>query len=83
MVCGWRNKPKSFANYHKYNEDDFWSGKLCGTNYELSKPTVREAMDFAFERFPRELYAVTGHLPFGAHAWKKYEYEEFWKDRIV
>lgn len=83
MACGWRNKPKSFAAHHKYNEDDFWSGKLCGTNYELSKPSIREAMDFAFERFPQELYGITGHLPFGAHAWKKYEYEEFWKGKII
>lgn len=82
MVCGWRNKPKSYANNWNNNEDDFWSGALCGTNYELTKPSVREAMDFAFERFPRELYGMTKHLPFGVHAWKKYEYEEFWKDKI-
>jgi hypothetical protein len=25
---------------------------------------------------------VTQHLPFGCHAWKKYEYESFWKQYI-
>lgn len=83
MSLGWRNKPKSYANNWNYNEDDFWSGALCGTNYGLTKPSIYEAMDFAFERFPQELYGVLGHLPFGVHAWRKYEYEEFWKDRIV
>lgn len=79
MVFGWRNTPKSFADNWEYNEDDFWSGVLCGTNYEMKKPSVREAMDFAFERFPKEVYDITGCLPFGAHAWRKYEYEEFWR----
>lgn len=82
MALGWRNKPTSVAKRWKYNEDDFWSGMLNGTRYELSKPEVREAMLFAFERFPSEVYAITGTLPFGCHAWAKYQYESFWKTYI-
>lgn len=82
MALGWRNKPSSVAKQWKYNEDDFWSGMLNGTRYELSKPEVEEALLFAFERFPSEAYAITGTLPFGCHAWAKYQYESFWKTYI-
>lgn len=81
-VCGWHNRPKSFANHYIYNEDQFWCCKLNDTNYRLNIPHALEAVDFAFERFPKELFGIIGHLPFGTHAWKKYEYEEFWKERI-
>lgn len=42
----------------------------------------KEALEFAFERFPSEMYKITGKLPFGCHAWEKYEYESFWKKFI-
>ena len=78
MLLGWRNKPISVANHWKYNEDDFWSGYLDNSNYTLIKPEPVEALDFAFERFPSEMYKFKGKLPFGCHAWKKYEYDIFW-----
>lgn len=78
MALGWRNTPKAVARRWKYNEDDFWSGLLDGSNYELRKPKVDEALGFAFERFPSECFEITGKLPFGCHAWRKYQYEEFW-----
>lgn len=83
MVLGWRNKPRMVAKQWQYNEDDFWSGMLEGSNYELTKPSVEEAMLFAFERFPSEVFALTGALPFGCHAWKKYQFESFWKNYII
>ena len=82
MTLGWRNTPRSVARHWKYNEDDFWSGFLSITNYALKKPSVREAMHFAFERFPSEVFGITRELPFGCHAWRKYQYETFWKDYI-
>lgn len=82
MLLGWRNTPRIVANRWKYNEDDFWSGLLDNSNYALSKPTPHEALSFAFERFPSELCQITHHLPFGCHAWKKYQYDEFWKNHI-
>lgn len=79
MILGWRNKPDSVASRWKYNEDDFWSGLLVGTRYSLRIPAVTEAIRFAFERFPSELYRMNHSLlPFGCHAWKKYQYETFW-----
>ena len=83
VLLGWRNKPVSFAAHWKYNEDDFWSGVLDNSNYAMSKPNPSEALRFSFERFPKELFALNGDsLPFGCHAWKKYQYEEFWKEYI-
>ena len=82
MMLGWHNTPKSVAALWQYNEDDFWSGLLDNSNYALSKPSPLEALSFAFERFPSELYHLTKQLPFGCHAWKKYQYEKFWKKYI-
>lgn len=82
MMLGWRNTPKSVVAHWQYNEDDFWSGVLDDSNYALSKPSPLEALSFAFERFPNELYNLTKQLPFGCHAWKKYQYEEFWEKYI-
>lgn len=82
MMLGWRNTPKSVAAHWQYNEDDFWSGVLDDSNYALSKPSPLEALTFAFERFPSELFEITQKLPFGCHAWKKYQYEKFWKKYI-
>ena len=83
MLLGWRNKPNIVAKRWKYNEDDFWSGLLDKSRYALSKPDPVEAIRFAFERFPSELYELNHHqLPFGCHAWKKYQYDSFWSEFI-
>lgn len=82
MITGWRNKPKSVAKRWQYNEDDFWSSLLSSSNYALKKPSVDEAMTFAFEKFPSECFKEMGRLPFGCHAWRKYQYDEFWKNYI-
>lgn len=82
MMLGWHNTPRSVAAHWQYNEDDFWSGVLDDSNYALSKPSPLETLSFAFERFPSELFHLTQQLPFGCHAWKKYQYEEFWEKYI-
>lgn len=83
MLCGWRNKPNNVAQHWRHNEDDFWSGYLDNSNYSLSKPEPIEALNFAFERFPSEMYNLNRNkLPFGCHAWEKYEFESFWKQYI-
>lgn len=79
MAFGWHNTPRSFANKFNYNEDKFWSSTLNNSSYELMKPSAEDAIKFAWERFPGELYKHIGRLPFGCHAWEKYEYDSFWK----
>ena len=83
MVLGWRNKPKVVAHRWKYNEDDFWSCVLNGTRYQLKMPEIPDAIRFSFERFPSELFELNNHqLPFGCHAWRKYQYDAFWSKFI-
>ena len=82
MILGFHNSLSYFAQHWKYNEDDFWSGFLDNTNYSLKKPDPIEALEFAFERFPKECYKITNKLPFGCHAWEKYEFLDFWSKYI-
>ena len=83
MVLGWRNKAKIVSKRWYYNEDDFWSGLLDKSNFAMKKPPLEEAMFFSFERFPSVLFKLTGNkLPFGCHAWRKYEYDDFWSKYI-
>lgn len=82
MLMGWRNKPLSVAKNWKYNEDDFWTGLLDNSNYALKKPSPNKALEFSFERFPKECFQLIGKLPFGCHGWEKYQYKEFWINYI-
>lgn len=83
MLLSGKNTPQIVALKWKYNEDDFWSGTLDESPYIMSKPDPYEAMDFAFERFPAELYKIKGEkLPFGCHAWKRHQYQSFWRHFI-
>ncbi len=76
-------KPADLLASWRGNEDDFWGSLLGLSEYALRRPTPEEAMYFAFDRFPQELYHRTGQLPMGCHAWRKYEYESFWKEIIA
>ena len=79
MMFGWRNKPLSISAGWRYNEDGFWSGLLDNSRFALKKPNPEEALSFSFERFPSFLFRLNDNkLPFGCHAWRKYQYEEFW-----
>lgn len=49
-------------------------------DFRLAPPEV--ALQFSFETQPKRLYEMNNNkLPFGCHAWKKYE-PEFWKEFI-
>lgn len=75
-------KPADVLASWQGNEDDMWGSLLGLSEYALRRPTPEEAMYFAFDRFPKELYERIGQLPMGCHAWQKYEYESFWKEII-
>ncbi len=58
-----------------------WSTKSWGHKGNI--PTEDEAMHFSFEVNPSFLYNKIGEkLPFGCHAFEKWEYETFWKQFI-
>ena len=62
----------------KIHEDYFWSLLVPRFDRAFRIPSLREALGFAFEYQPSKCYALNeGRLPFGVHAWEKYE-PEFW-----
>jgi hypothetical protein len=67
----------------KLIEDRFWSWK--GNLYypEFKIAPVSEALKFAFEIAPRKCLTLNhGQLPFGAHAWFRYD-REFWEPYLL
>jgi hypothetical protein len=64
-------------------EDIFYCLKLADTRYRLKTPAISEAIDFAFEQSPEYLFQLNKNkLPFGCHAWGKYQFNSFWKNII-
>lgn len=65
-------------------EDVFFCYDLRGTRLELKTPDCKEAALFSIETSPQYVFNEVngGKLPFGCHAWRRYQYEEFWKDYI-
>lgn len=64
------------------NEDKIFTISAAQTKLKPKIPDSYTAMYFAFEQSPTYLFSITQKLPFGCHAWKKYEYESFWKQYI-
>ena len=68
--------------WSEYNEDAFWA-----TRHTFCYPTTREALDFAFDLYPKECLKQTSHaLPFGCHGWTKAEVNVVWRpiiERII
>lgn len=58
-----------------------WSTQSWGIHGNI--PTPEEAMSFSFEVHPKMLYEKSGrHLPFGCHAFEKWDYDTFWSQYI-
>lgn len=73
-------------NYYKKDptlfEDVFLTIFLNNTKLQANTPSALTAANFAFEKEPTYLYSITKQLPFGCHAWQKYEYDCFWFNHI-
>jgi hypothetical protein len=88
QVCGFildlfiRNNTYWLFNSFRGFEDQFW-GLIPPKNFSWFKlPDVEVAMNFSIEMQPRRVYDMNHHnLPFGCHAWWKYDLE-FWKPHI-
>lgn len=63
---------------HFNTDDGFYAANY---NDILNIPDANEAALFSLETFPSQLYSNTQTLPFGCHAFKKYDYE-FWRKYI-
>ncbi len=70
-----------FNNYDS-NEDGYW-GLLTGRKFKWFKVAPPEdAIKFSFEVQPKRFFSENRQkLPFGCHAWIKYDYD-FWKTHI-
>lgn len=79
---GWQNTISYYKKDPTLYEDIFLSIFLSNTKLRAQMPEPGTAAYFAFEKQPSHLYSVTRQLPFGCHAWRKYEYESFWHQYI-
>lgn len=60
-------------------EDAYFCCDLAETYHALKRPKPQVAARFAFECSPKYLFSLTGgKLPFGCHAWRKMQFEDFW-----
>ncbi len=66
------------------NEDmmfSFAQRRVYGLRFLLKLPTWREALAFSIEKNPQTCYNILGKLPFGCHAWERYD-PKFWEALI-
>lgn len=67
-----------------FNEDIIISFLLKESQYVPKIPSTQIGMKFAFEKYPSLLYQINQQqLPFGCHAFCKYEFETFWSKFIT
>ena len=74
----------SWYSRHPYDfEDVFWS-KFASTLWpEFKLAPIKAALNFSFELAPRYCFEQNGYqLPFGCHAWNKYD-REFWEPYLL
>lgn len=71
----WLDAP---TDNYPFNEDGFWSYEAPKYDPSYKVAPFKEALKFSFERFPRKCFALNNRqLPFGCHAWTKYD-RNFW-----
>ncbi len=75
---GYQNTLSYYKKDETLFEDIFLSIFLADTKLRAVMPDAETACYFAFEQAPSYLYAKTKRLPFGCHAWQKYEFDSFW-----
>lgn len=76
----WLNAP---ADDYPFNEDGFWSIEAPKYDSNFRVAPFKIALQFAFEKYPVKCFKLNNRkLPFGCHAWKKYD-EKFWKPYLL
>jgi hypothetical protein len=86
LRCGYHNNIRwLMREFHRrpYNEDCFWAFQARKLVPRFKIPTPQQAVAFSFEMAPRFCYQQnSGQLPFGCHAWPKYD-REFWEPFLL
>lgn len=68
---------------YPFNEDGFWSFEAVKYKPNFRVAPFKEALKFSFERFPKKCFKLNNNtLPFGCHAWARYD-REFWSKYLV
>jgi hypothetical protein len=84
--CGYHNNLRQLTrefNENPYNEDCFWAFQARKVVPDFMIPTPQQAVAFSFEVAPRFCFQQnSGRLPFGCHAWPKYD-REFWEPYLL
>jgi hypothetical protein len=82
MDYTFRNNSYWRFNTYKGNEDHFWGIEAPRLFRWFNLPSIDDAIKFSFEMQPRRLFELNQkQLPFGCHAWWKYDLE-FWRPYI-
>jgi len=84
--CGYHNNvrwlTRKLAEW-KHHEDLFWAFEAPKIVTHFRIPAPHEALEFSFELAPRYCFQVnSGRLPFGCHAWSRYD-REFWEPFLL
>jgi hypothetical protein len=68
---------------YSHNEDHFWANRASHYYPGFKVAPVDVALEFAFECAPGYCYELNGrNLPFGCHAWNKYD-RAFWEPFLI
>jgi hypothetical protein len=74
---------REFIEDPRSNEDIFWSFSAPQLLDSFRIPTPRQAMEFSFEMAPRYCFQENaGRLPFGCHAWTRWD-RELWEPFLL
>ena len=81
VVNYWRATQQ--PSFYGSNSDWFWSTESTRYLPSFRVASVQDGLRFAFEAAPRTCYEMNGRqLPFGCHAWMKFD-PEFWKPYLL
>ena len=68
---------------YRRNDDIFWAHRAIHYYPEFKIAPLETTLRFAFECAPRKCFELTNHiLPFGCHAWQKYD-RQFWEPYLL
>jgi len=82
-VLPFNNVKLDVARFTNLSEEIFWVTRAKHYYPEFKFPSVETALRFAFECVPRYCFEINNHkLPFGCHAWQRYD-SDFWEPYLL
>lgn len=80
---GYKNTISYIVDNNSDSEDFFWSFTFKESWLKFKIAPTEIAYRFSFEISPSYLFELNNRiLPFGCHAWQKFDYENFWVKHI-